>query len=92
MGHVIEDPFNVHVVLAGSGWEDMLIIEGSQHNLCEDVLERLPGISTRLKPEEKVGTGKNGASDNLDFDFAEFHEDWKKDAVYKASQNQHDDL
>ena len=30
VGHVIEDPFNVHIALAGSGQEDAIIIEGSQ--------------------------------------------------------------
>ena len=30
VGHSIEDPFNVHMYLPGSGQEDVLIIEGSQ--------------------------------------------------------------
>lgn len=30
VGHVVEDPFNVHMYLPLSGQEDVLIIEGSQ--------------------------------------------------------------
>ena len=38
VGHVIEDPFNVHMYLPNSGQEDVLIIEGSQAHILESIL------------------------------------------------------
>lgn len=71
VGHVIEDPFNVHMYLPNSGQEDILIIEGSQNNLREDALDRNPGPATALNPSRYAG-------DELDFDVTTYHEEWKK--------------
>ena len=38
VGHVIEDPFNVHMYLPNSGQEDILIIEGSQAHILKSTL------------------------------------------------------
>jgi putative membrane protein len=38
VGHVIEDPFNVHMYLPNSGQEDVLIIEGSQARILKSIL------------------------------------------------------
>ena len=72
VGHVIEDPFNVHMYLPGTGQEDILIIEGSQNNLREDALDRNPGPLTRVTEVPRYD------GDELDFDVTEFHSDWKK--------------
>ena len=40
VGHVIEDPFNVHMYLPNSGQEDILIIEGSQAHILKSTLCR----------------------------------------------------
>ncbi len=77
VGHCVEDPFNAHMYMAGSGQEDMLIIEGSQNNLREDSLDRNPGPATRVTPVPRY------AGDELDYDVAEFHEEWKKAAAAK---------
>jgi len=79
VGHVIEDPFNVHMYLPGSGQEDVLIIEGSQNNLREDSLDRNPGIKTRVKELPRYD------GDELDFDVTEFHEEWKKSVLAKGA-------
>jgi len=79
VGHVIEDPFNVHMYLPGSGQEDILIIEGSQNNLREDALDRNPGIMTRVKEVPRYD------GDELDFDVTEFHGDWKKSVLAKGA-------
>lgn len=72
VGHAIEDPFNVHMYLPGSGQEDILIIEGSQANLREDALDRNPGIMTRVVEQPRYD------GDELDYDVTEFHTEWKK--------------
>lgn len=77
VGHVIEDPFNIHLAIAGSGQEDGLIIEGSQMNLKLDSFERIPGPSTRVNGKPTYD------GEELDFDFAEFHEEWLAEARKK---------
>jgi len=75
VGHVVEDPFNVHMYLPNSGQEDILIIEGSQANLREDALDRNPG------PKTRVNEVPHFPGDELDFDVAEFHQEWKAAAT-----------
>jgi len=79
VGHAMEDPFNVHMFVTGSGQEDTLIIEGSQNNLREDALDRNPG------PMTMVGDRKRYDGDELDFDVTEFHTEWKKSATSNMS-------
>ena len=52
----------------------MLTMQGSQGNLREDTLDRNPGPATR------VAAAPRYAGDELDYDVAEFHEEWKKAA------------
>ncbi len=75
VGHCVEDPFNVHMYIGGSGQEDLLIIEGSQANLREDSLDRNPGPATRVAPVPRY------PGDELDFDVTEWHNEWKKAAA-----------
>jgi len=72
VGHSIEDPFNVHMFVSGTGQEDALMIEGSQNNLREDTLDRNPG------PMTMVGERKQYHGDELEFDVTEFHTEWKR--------------
>jgi len=70
VGHVIEDPFNVHVMLAGSGQEDELRIEASLGVLRGDSFERIPASSPHLmKNQGNFITDEN-------YDTAQFHQDW----------------
>jgi len=80
VGHALEDPFNVHMFVQGSGQEDTLIIEGSQANLREDALDRNPGLQTM------VGARTRYDGDELDFDVTEFHTEWKKSAERTMSE------
>ena len=87
LGHVIEDPFNVHMYLGdadgqGGATVDILIIEGSQNNLREDSLDRNPGPATRLTPLSRY------PGDELDFDVTEFHEEWKRAVEENLNQRE----
>jgi putative membrane protein len=81
VGHFVEDPFNAHMYIPPSedGQEDMLIIEGSQGSLREDALDRNPGPATRVAAVPRY------AGDELDYDVAEFHEEWKEAAASGAA-------
>ena len=79
VGHCVEDPFNAHMYIGGSGQEDILIIEGSQANLREDALDRNPGPATRVAPAARY------PGDELDYDVTEWHQEWKKDAEANKS-------
>jgi predicted membrane chloride channel (bestrophin family) len=72
VGHCVEDPFNVHMYIGGSGQEDVLIIEGSQANLREDSLDRNPGPATRVNSVPRY------PGDELEYDVTEWHDEWKK--------------
>ena len=49
----------------------MLTMEGTQGNLREDTLDRNPGPATR------VAAAPRRAGDELDYDVAEFHGEWR---------------
>ena len=87
LGHVIEDPFNVHMYLGdadgqGGATVDILIIEGSQNNLREDSLDRNPGPATRLNLVSRY------PGDELDFDVTEYHEEWKRAVEENLNQRE----
>uniref|UniRef100_A0A7S4PQ23 Uncharacterized protein n=1 Tax=Guillardia theta TaxID=55529 RepID=A0A7S4PQ23_GUITH len=74
VGHVIEDPFNIHLSVPGSGREDELRIEASLSVLRGDVLERIPATAPHLL--ENQG---NFITDE-DYKPSEFHYEWMSTA------------
>jgi len=75
VGHVIEDPFNIHMMIAGSGQEDELRIEASLGVLRGDVFERIPA-----NDESLFENGGNFLTDK-EYDTYKFHDDWVKTAT-----------
>ena len=76
VGHTIEDPFNLHPLdPIWTGAEDQLRIEVSLGVLRGDTLERIPAVD----PAVYADTASKPFTD-LDYDVAQFHEDWKKTA------------
>jgi len=74
VGHVIEDPFNIHMMIAGSGQEDELRIEASLGVLRGDVFERIPASDPQLME------GQGNFLTDAQYEVYQFHEDWKKTA------------
>jgi len=74
VGHIIEDPFNIHLMVAGSGQEDELRIEASLGVLRGDTFERIPATAPHL-----LENSGNFITPE-DYDPAAFHDDYVKAA------------